>query len=143
MTKPTESTAPTAPASAPKEEAIYSSYTSSRQAVKTITPAGKKIQFIDFKYITDDEDCIAYLDQCIKDKVPGITKGSNVASYSLDPMAGLRRKFFKEFKEAEAAEQELRDFTAKDAPKTAASKVSPAASDVLDKLKASATAASK
>jgi hypothetical protein len=84
------------------EEKEFCSYHSSRLATNLITPAGGKISFTGNQFITDNEDHIAYLDGEIKKGLPGVTKGDNVTSSDLDPMSGLRKKFYAEFEKEQA-----------------------------------------
>lgn len=83
----------------------YTSYISISPRFRTIAPSGKVIQFQAGQYITDDQECISYLDEQIKLKAfDTVQKGEAVDSPTIDPMADLKRKIIKEYLEKEQSE---------------------------------------
>lgn len=74
------------------DEQEFQSYACSRSSTRLITPAGFRITFTDFKYLTQNEDAIAYLDYEIQaGNLIGITKGKVVTTSDLNPMEALRK----------------------------------------------------
>ena len=92
------------------EEKRFQHYASAKQSIQLLTERGKKICFIGFKFITDDPDCIEYLNREIKDLTLGITKGKLLTAEEADPMSAYKKKVIAEYlakqieaKKAEAA----------------------------------------
>lgn len=107
ITKPALQTLST---SKDKEE-VFKVFESSRPSVRMITPTGFRIIFTGHKYITQNAEAIAYLNQCIDAGVPGLAVGEDVTSDDLNPEVALRKKYFAEFLAAQAeATSEGRDF---------------------------------
>ena len=87
-----------------KEEQEFACYNCTRNSTIVITPKGKRLAFSAHKFITADDEAIAYLDKQIANKsLPGITRGDNVTTSDMDPMQAMRKKFYEEF-QAEQAE---------------------------------------
>ncbi len=80
----------------------YQQYTSSRISTCLITPTGKRINFTNYEYYTKDPEIIAYLDNLIKARVRGFTKGAVVTAEDINPMAALKRKHIQEFLDSQA-----------------------------------------
>ena len=106
-------------------EASFQSYRSARIATKIVTITGITVNFTNHQFITNNKEIIAYLDEAIKAGLSGITRGDVVTSEDLDPMVALRKKFYAEFREAEAKrEAELQDFSpAEGSPESSAKKI--------------------
>lgn len=125
MEKPEEKTE-AKPAEAKLEH--FKVYACSRSSTRLITPKGFRITFTDGKYITQNEEAIAYLDQCIKDHVPGITFSCDATSDDLNPEAALRKKHIAEY----LAEQALLTRSDRDMGYTSARPaIEPASSETL------------
>jgi len=119
---------PFAPAEVEDEDINYHHYSYSQPAVRLITPNGKKIQFIGFKFITADVDCIEYLDHEIKTGgIKGFTIGQTMSAKEADPLVSLRREIYAQFvADAAAAKAKIAagntDYTGADEPKPSALK---------------------
>jgi len=107
-------------------EVEYQTYQSTMKSHKMVTTAGKVLHFIDNKFVTNNEDDIAYLDAEIKAGFPYVRKGEVVTSSDLDPMAALRKKMYAEF----LAEQEAGGGSP-EASTSDAAKVVPVSSDAV------------
>lgn len=81
----------------------YQHYISAKQHTKLVTPTGRMIPFVNFKFITNDPELIAYLDKEIELRIPGITKGELLTHEEADPMQALRNKHIMEYLAKEAA----------------------------------------
>lgn len=79
------------------EEKKYQHYSCSMNAMKTITPTGKKIVFVRGELITDDKEVIEYLDDQISKGLKMFTKGALLTHEEADPMANLKKKFIEEY----------------------------------------------
>ncbi len=79
------------------QEATYQSYESARDSMQMITDTGKRIKFIGKQYITDDQDCIEYLNEQIKRGLKTITKGKLLTALESNPMEALKAAHFEEF----------------------------------------------
>ena len=84
--------------------ATFHQYKSARPSIKTLTDSGIVIAFSGFKFVTDNQEVIDYLDgQIAKKGLPGITKVDELlTSANQDPMQIIRDRHFKEFKALEA-----------------------------------------
>lgn len=82
----------------------YNSYVSALVSTQMITKFGRRIRFTDKLFITKDPALIEYLDEEIANGNQYISKGEMVDTAERDPMAVLRAKHFKEFKEMQAEE---------------------------------------
>jgi len=80
----------------------FQHYASSRRSMRMITEEGKAVIFINFKFITDDEDTIAYLDEEIRKGLRDVTKGELLTSEEADPMAGIKKAAIEEYKQQQA-----------------------------------------
>ena len=89
-------------------EIKYQHYQCARQSMKMITPKGKKIAFVNFQFITCDQDCIDYLNEAINRGVRSITKGKLMTREEANPMSALKAEWKKEW-EAEQAEKRTKD----------------------------------
>lgn len=103
------------PAAPPGEEKTYQHYSSARVALRMITPRGKRINFVNHSFITDDEEIISYLDSEIRGGLNVISRGERMTHDAADPMSALKRKIIKEFlasqeKEAQRAAELVPDF---------------------------------
>ena len=99
-------TTPTLTPKATKEpERKFQHYACSRQAMRMITPEGRKITFVGHKYITAEEAIIAYLDAEIANGLRVITKGELLTSLEADPLEALRRKHVAEYLASQKAEE--------------------------------------
>lgn len=86
--------------------ATYHKFVSNIPSSKYVFKDGSIAVFVAGQYLTDDDDYAAELNKEIKLKHPHISVDPNaltVTSESLDPLASLRKKFFEEFKAAQAA----------------------------------------
>ena len=93
-----------APTPAPS---LYTQYTSSRIATCFITPGGKRINFTNYEYYTQDLENISYLDREIERGIRGIIKGKQVTAEDINPLSAQKRKHIEEF----LASQAGRDFS--------------------------------
>ena len=82
----------------------YQHYTSARIAMRLVTKTGKRIIFTGYEYFTQDEDIMEYLDDEIKQGLPGITKGKLMSFAEKDPMEKLKREIIAEHEEQKAQE---------------------------------------
>jgi len=107
---PTPAIKPTPPAGDPpptKVEPKFQHYASSVRSVKLLTDTGKKITFVNFQFITQDEEIIAYLDKEIAcSGIKGFTKGAFITAEEADPMSAVKKKWKEECKAEMRAEQE-------------------------------------
>jgi len=87
-----------------KDVLKYQHYSSARIAMRLVTEKGKRIIFTGFEYYTQDEDIIKYLDDEIKQGLPGITKGKLMSFAEKDPMEKLKREIIAEHEEKKAQE---------------------------------------
>ena len=111
-TTSTTSTTSTAPAEKAAPEASFQQYKSSRHSTRMITPAGKKIAFMNFQFITSDQECIDYLDAEIEAGIRTITKGEKLTTKEIDPMARLKAEIIAEH-EAKKTKDALAAFQGK------------------------------
>jgi uncharacterized membrane protein YqjE len=74
------------------KEEKFQEYKSSLTSIRLITKGGIKITFTKFKLYTQSPAVIAYLDDEIKNGLPGITKGALLTLDEVNPMATLRRE---------------------------------------------------
>ena len=82
-----------------KESAVkFQHYASSRNCMNLLTEDGSKICFVGFKFITNDQKLISYIDQQISLGMTEITKGELLTADEADPMMQLKAKHFAEFK---------------------------------------------
>ena len=86
---------------------LYTQYTSSRISTCLITPSGKRINFTNYEYYTQDLENISYLDREIDRGIRGITKGKQVTEADINPLTAQKRKHIEEF----LASQTGRDFS--------------------------------
>lgn len=86
------------------EEVKFQHYTSARQSVKLLTSSGRSIEFVNFQFITADEELIDYLNNEIRLGLTTITKGELMTAEEADPMVALKRKWQEEY-DAELAEK--------------------------------------
>ena len=93
----------------PTEEAKkeYQSYSSARISTSLVTPTGKRINFTNYAYYTNDEEIISFLNREIKLGCPAITKGDRLSADEINPAAAEKRRIIEEFK----VSQEGRDFS--------------------------------
>ncbi len=84
----------------PKEE-TYQVYKSSLRNQRIAMPDGKLITITGGRYITKDENEIAFLDSEIENGFPYLAKSEAMTSADLDPMATLKRKIIAEYLENE------------------------------------------
>lgn len=89
-----------------QNEKVFQVYKSSMQSHRVIMPNGKVLHVRKGKYITDNEDEIAFLDAEIKAGFKYLKKAEPMTSSDLDPMQALRKKLFAEFEAEQAAKQE-------------------------------------
>lgn len=82
-----------------KEGRMFQHYSSAKSAMQMITEKGKKIKFVSYQFITDDEDIIEYLNTEIKGGLRDITKGKLMSLEEANPMVAIRRQHFIEFQE--------------------------------------------
>jgi len=76
-----------------EEERKFQHYSCAKQTMRTFTDTGRAITFINFQFITDDEDLIEYLNtQIAKRALPGIAKGASMTSEEASPMSALKRR---------------------------------------------------
>ena len=87
-----------------KPEKTYQHYTSAKPAMKLLTTKGKLIIFTHHNYITDDEECIDYLDAEIKLGLNAVTRGDRLTSAEADPMASFKAQIIKEHEDKKAKE---------------------------------------
>ncbi len=87
-----------------QEDVKYQHYTSSRISMRIVTPIGRVINFVNYKYITANEELISYLDSQIKAGMNSITKGELLTLKEADPMESLKQRIIDEFL-AEQAER--------------------------------------
>jgi len=78
------------------EEKMYHSYKSGMQSMKMITNSGRRIHFINHRFITDNEEEIEYLDAELAKGNTFFSAGDKVSSVDADPMAALKEKMKKE-----------------------------------------------
>lgn len=96
------------------QDVEYAVFRSSLRHTKLVTPTGKSIAFKEHRFITIDQDCIAYLRKEIRSRsLPGIEEGEPEL-HSTDPMVELRRRITQEIREEEAKKaaelMQLRNF---------------------------------
>ncbi|PHQ81732.1 MAG: hypothetical protein COB66_01285 [Coxiella sp. (in: Bacteria)] len=99
-------------------ERKFQHYHCARPSMKMITHKGTVIVFVAHKFITENEEIIAYLNSEIAAGCDVVTKGELLTELEADPMASLRERIIKE--EAEriaAAAQKLQEDTAQAAMK--------------------------
>lgn len=73
---------------------------------RMVTETGRVISFIDYRYVTDVSEDIAYLKKEVAAGHPNLytKEGQEIMTSSqLDPMQALRDKFYKEFEEEQKA----------------------------------------
>jgi len=87
-----------------KDVPKYQHYSSARIAMRLVTEKGKRIIFTGFEYFTQDEDIIKYLDDEIRQGLPGITKGKLMSFAEKDPMEKLKREIIAEHEDKKAQE---------------------------------------
>lgn len=87
-----------------EDEQSYQHYSSSRIAMRMITPTGKRITFTNFTFITADDEVIAYIDSEIAQGLREVKKGKRMTHAEADPMQALKRQIIKEY-EADKAKQ--------------------------------------
>lgn len=83
----------------------YQHYTSARQSMKMITTKGRKVVFVNYQYITCEQEIIKYLDDEIDNGIKVITKGKLLTSKEADPMEALKTKHIAEFLAAQQQEK--------------------------------------
>ena len=93
-------------ASAPAIKKEYQQYTSSRSSMKMITKKGVPITFINYQYITDNKECIEYLNAEIAAGLNLVEKGDLVSSEEADPMSALKKRHIEEYLAEQAIEAE-------------------------------------
>lgn len=86
-----------AAAAASEEGTTFRVFKSARPSVRLITESGFRITFTGYKYITQNEEAIDYLERCIKARVPGITDDGSITSDELNPETAMRAKYYAEF----------------------------------------------
>ena len=101
-----EAQVPVEPPVAPVQEVEYQQYTSARVSTCLITPSGKRVNFTNYQYYTNDPEIVRYLDAEIARGLSNFTKGEMLTADELDPETAKRRKIIDEFK----ASQEGREF---------------------------------
>lgn len=79
-------------------------YKFSRPCSKLITESGKIITFINYTFLTLDQECIDYLDQQIAGGMTELAKGSLMTATEADPMSALKRKHIQEYLDAQSAQ---------------------------------------
>ena len=77
----------------------FQHYSSSLQSTKLITTTGKKICFVNFQFITSDQDHIDYLNDEITKGLKCISKGKLMTAEEANPMNALKKAFIKEYVE--------------------------------------------
>lgn len=89
---------PTSPAKTEKteEEKTFQVYTSSMKSHRIIRPDGKPLHFNDYKYVTDDEGDIEYLDEEIRKGFRYVTKGDKVTAAEANPVLALKEQWKRE-----------------------------------------------
>lgn len=86
--------------------AMLKVYKCSMNSCKTFTPAGKCIEFISGRHVTDDEDVVEYMEAQIKAKHPLFYVDANekeVDGEKLDPLEMVRRKAVEDYIKQQAA----------------------------------------
>lgn len=88
------------------EEKKYQHYKSSKRSVSLFTrKTRKRITFINYTFVTDDEDCIEFLDMNIKaGACKGISKGAFMTVEEADPMAKYKAQIIAEYEAKKLAE---------------------------------------
>ena len=81
-----------------KKETKYQVYTSSMQAHKLIMPCGKVLHVTEGKYVTCNEDEIAFIDNEIELGFKYLKKGGTTTSATADPMAAMKAKMKEQLK---------------------------------------------
>lgn len=126
---------PTSPSPEKSEEAekTYQHYSCSRVAMRMITPKGKRINFVNNTFITDDESIISYLDSQIKEGLNSISKGKRMSHDEADPMSAFKRNIIKEYlaeeeKRRQAAGELVKDFTGEITSSDTKAKLNPVSS---------------
>lgn len=76
---------------------VFNVYYSARPGIRLITESGFAITFSGYKYVTQNESAIAYLDNLAATGAAGISVEGTVTSEDLDPETALRKKYFAEF----------------------------------------------
>ncbi len=95
-----------AKALAAQEEKTFNTYTSAKQSFVMTTHKGRKIQVLNFKYITDNKEEIEYLDSEIDAGFALLAKGEAVTAEDANPMEALRKSMRAEvLKELTASSQ--------------------------------------
>lgn len=117
---------------------VFQVYKSSLKSHKIIAPDGRSLNVVNFRFITDDERDIAFLDEEIKNKFPYLRKMDAVELEAEDPMAKLRQQIAEEAIAKYKAEQEALA-SASDVPDTGESQsaqatLSPASTAKLAQL---------
>ena len=90
------------------DEVKYQHYQCATQSNKMLTTTGKKIEFVNFQFITCDPDCIEYLNDEINRGLRNVTKGKLMTREEANPMSALKAEWKKEW-EAEQAEKRTKD----------------------------------
>ncbi len=80
-----------------KEDQKFQHYSSSRQSMRMITTTGRKVIFVNYRYITCEKEIMAYLDDEIEGGLNVITKGDLLTSKEADPMEALKTKHIAEY----------------------------------------------
>lgn len=106
-------------AAAKEQEKTYQIFHGSRQSMRMNTPEGGTIVFVGGKFITDNEDFIAYLQSELAAKNPFLSQKEeekSLTSEDLDPMAALKKKHITEYlaalKEEPVASRDMGSTTA-------------------------------
>jgi len=93
-------TSPTGALNVAKKEEVkevkYQHYNSSRQSMRMITEIGRMISFVNYQYMTCEDDLIDYLNTEIDKGLNVVIKGELLTSKEADPMAALRSKMKEE-----------------------------------------------
>ncbi len=116
------------------EEKTYQTYRSGLENQRIIMRSGKVIRVTGHKYITDNKEEIAFLDEEITLGFPGLRKGEPVTETDLDPMAALRKRI--------AAEEREKIMKEIDAGNSETQKIVPANTAELVNLSAGSNSAS-
>lgn len=122
-------------------ENTFQSYTARKQSFKTITPKGRVIVIVDYKFVTKNQEEIDYLDYEIENGFSLLSKGVTVTSEDADPMSALRKRIIAEHEAEKAAEAEVRDLGTTAEGGKGAAKLNPVASAALKKLAAGSSSA--
>lgn len=95
---PEEQVAPEPVLETLQEVQMFQQYKCSKPSMRMMTSKGKKLYFIKFELLTQDEDIIEYLDyEITQNPRLGITKGAMMSLDEKDPMAALKRQHIAEY----------------------------------------------